>query len=116
MHRKINIFAALLIIVILAIISAWAISVRAFSGINFGGRVTTYIPAATCANPYTCSVCIPCGCGSWDNVVFTPFGGNSFYVCPPAGFRYQGPPSLPGFQILGGGFNVYAPFQISTSF
>ena len=68
MHRKINIFAALLIIIILAIISAWAISVKALGPSTFGIGVNILTSPIKCVldpkpDATTCLASCPI-CGS----------------------------------------------------
>ena len=117
MHKKIKWWVVTIIIFILVSIAAWFIAAETFAVISFGGRITDVKYASTCRDTRVCRVlCRPCGCGSWDNIVFIPFGGATYYVCPPDGFQYlQIPKPEVGMQIIGWGVDEYKPGQIGLS-
>ena len=131
MHKKINIWVALLVIAVIAACAAYAISARAYyASWYIGGMITSYIPGCTMATPAPgCSgvpcPCRQCGCvcapctpppPQWSEIIFTPYGGSrTNYVCPPIGFRYSNSLPAPSKYILGWGQGVYAPVQISIS-
>jgi hypothetical protein len=113
MHKKINIWIALLIIIILAASAAWAISAKAFwfSGISFGGFVISV--TRSCTGDCSCNFC---GCGDHSQIVFIPYGGDNFFVCPSLTFPYIGPFPQKGYRIIGWGINnKKGLIQIGTS-
>ena len=74
MHRKINIWIALLAIIIVAASAAWVISAQAIGSISFGGIIVKVDYAPICGTYIPCILaggCLPCGCGQWDNIIFS---------------------------------------------
>jgi len=122
MHKKINIFLALLIMAIITIIFAWVISAQAMSGIG----VNILTPPIKCTpdpDAATCLISCPlCGslatCSSLFQVQAIYLGGqNSLYLgqafClfnpkPPNGGRFH-----PGGQCLGNIFGKGPHFLIN---
>lgn len=122
MHRKINIWFSLSIIITIAILAAWAISVRAFIP-SFGGLVTKVTPCildtppppgtpVTCAA--SCSLCTSImgpACAGSIEIVFTPHGGAYNFICPVKGYLFKrGSVPTPGSFILGSGLQT-SPLQ-----
>jgi hypothetical protein len=64
------------------------------SGATYGNRVGVIIPMATCSTPQSCSACINCRCGNWDDLTVLPvFGGAGVvatYACKMATFTPWG--------------------------
>lgn len=112
----------------IATLAAWAISARAISPLNIGGRIVSYQPACTMAVPAPwCPLaavpcpCLTCLCVSatcvppppiWSEIIFVPYGGTSANVCPPVAFPYFGGLPAPGLELLGWGASIFAPIQI----
>ena len=114
MHKKIHLGLALLILLIVAISAAFALTARAVAPWYFGGRITVVVPESVCSDPDTCSACKNCGCGAWSDVTIQPYRGGQSYVCVPAGFSVQGKGLTPGLQTLGHGSSPYTPIRIWT--
>lgn len=128
LRQKMKLWLALLLLIILAIIAGFAISVKA-AGLIFGGRITGVVyqcsrglPTPTC--PGTICLCRLCGCvaapcspppAKWSQIIFRPAGGNATYICPAVGFPYRGGFPAAGKFILGNGFNSYFFRQIGVS-
>jgi hypothetical protein len=129
MHRKVNFFAALLIIVIIASIFVFAISVKAqfinpFSGGAPGIGIEIFTPPIKCVpDPCpgpTCGLCIgSCPvCGNLGGICTSLFeihavflsGVNTLYqglaFCTPQTFPPMGGSFTPGAQCLGQVYGV----------
>lgn len=111
MHRKVKWWVAILAILVLAGIAAYAISARALSyPFTVGGRVTAYNPSCVTLQPSGKCSCTMCQlyCDSVEEILLTPFGGTrpQPYICPLKGFRYTGRTGVPtiGGYIIAGGF------------
>lgn len=88
----------------------------------FAGRIVMQIPLATCANPYTCSACLPCGpaapsgCGDWDQWVIAPIFGSepnsskTNVICQVPSFI----PNGSGRFMVGNVVLGYAPSELIT--
>lgn len=112
--KKINKWLAFLIIFIVAFSATVAVTAKAAGVLSFGGIIYKYTPL--CLPPPACtSMCLMCGCGSWGEVAFVPFGGDINYICPPLGYQPLQGSFVPGFQILGWGFSPYFLGQVGTS-
>lgn len=127
MHRKVKWWITFVIVIILVIIAALAISAKAANW-TLGGEVVSYIPACSAASPTpTCPgipcKCLRCGCvwapcvpptpPKWSEILIRPMGRSMQYSCPPIGFKYSGVQQVPSpkKKILGFGMSAYAPFR-----
>src|SRR3989338_1914247 len=118
MHRKINLWLALLIIAILAAIAAWAISVKAARNVSFGGRINLVNPcvldpeSGTCPNCPACTLRLGSACASYTEIQFTPVRGSAYsFICTPKTYSFiRGRTPTPGSWILGNGPQTF-PFQ-----
>ena len=125
---------ALLVIIIITVIAAYAISARAAAKWYFGGQVTYFVPGCTmaipvpkiCPDAFIPCLCPNCGCvkapcipppPKWAETGIRPFGGGKTYSCEPVAYSYifspmSPPPPNPLYYILGGGQNAKTPFKI----
>ena len=75
------------------------------SGVIFGNRVYSIMPMPTCSNQYSCSACIHCGCGAWEDFTVSPdFGGVGYvamYACKMSSFTPRGQQCTIGSVIFG---------------
>jgi hypothetical protein len=129
LKQKVNWWVAALVILIVALAAAWAISVRAANGTSnfkkWGGRITYYEPGCTfdpltarCDNCQLCSSQYGAACAGMEEINFKPaLGSDSIFVCPTKGFKYTPLGITPqiGGQLLGFGINEAAPLQIGLS-
>lgn len=122
MHKKINFWIALLILIIIATAVAWALSASAkTASFYFGGWVTYYQPACVyvplCNCCPNCPICTMYGpaCGGMQEVQFTPTGGMSNHICPLKTFRFFGGLPRPGGFIIGWGFSPTILKQVGVS-
>ncbi|OGY43991.1 MAG: hypothetical protein A3J62_02115 [Candidatus Buchananbacteria bacterium RIFCSPHIGHO2_02_FULL_38_8] len=114
MHKKINWWIAALVILIITISAAYAISAKAARyAWYFGGQITKVQQAKTCGCPKEppCSNGCPCG---YSDVTIRPFGGGQTYVCVPSTFLVKGKGLLQGLKIIGGGQSSLSPEWIWT--
>lgn len=135
LKKKVNWWVAVLIILIVTIGAAWAISARAIiltassgftggSAINFGGRVTFYQPncqlvLGACPNCPMCSSRYGARCAAMQEVQFIPATSDKKinFVCPVKGFQYKPKGATPKKNglILGNGLSQDKPIQIGVS-
>jgi hypothetical protein len=120
MHRKINILVALFAIIFIAVIAAYAISVKAAA--NFGGRITKVTQCVLdtpSSDPVICTKSCPLctglmgtSCAQSMEVVFKPSGGAYTFICPSKSYKFKrgGIPKAGSF-ILGNGPQVLSPIQ-----
>ncbi len=86
--------------------SAYQVNVKALGSKVFAGRVSVIIPMATCTNPKTCSACMLCGCGAWNQTAIAPLFGkttnSTYYACKMPTYMPMGKGSfMMGTTILG---------------
>jgi len=120
---------------IISITSSWGINIYNIKKaqawpVDIGGRIPagpppmSYNPACVLDTPViapvTCAVSCPIctgfsgsACAAQEQIIAVPFGGTTFFFCPPKGFPYIGMPG-PGLQIYGGGATQIAPIQLGA--
>ena len=125
MHKKVNFLVAGAIIVVVTVLAALAISVKAKGSlINFGAVAITYYQpqcvldpiSGTCPNCPVCTAHYGSACAGMEEIDFKPArGSDTNFLCPPRGYRYLGGTPRVGGQLLGNGTNEAAPLQIGVS-
>ncbi len=96
----------LIMLISIALFSAYQVNIKAMGLLVFAGRVTVMIPMATCSNQYTCGACSLCGCGAWDQDIIAPlFGRNAnstLYACKMPAYMPMGTGNfMVGSVVLG---------------
>ena len=119
--KKINLWLALAIILIVSASGIVAISANAFTFL-FGGRILTVTPCIQDTLSPTCyASCTLCGhyagaCNSMLQITFMPVGGNSpGYICPQKFGPFIGGFPRPGAYIIGNGLTDAILFQTGVS-